>query len=86
MTTWMGWTAAQPSRLTWDEWREQQRGAANVATITTTVGDHSDTLAVPESRIARLEQLCGQLTVENAGLRTALAHWQRQPQPVAVGA
>lgn len=85
MTTWMGWIVAQPSRLTWDEWRNRSQRVASVApTVTSVADDQPATLAMPELRVVELERLCGQLTVENAGLRTALAHWQRQP--VAAGA
>lgn len=85
MTTWMGWIVAQPSRLTWDEWRNRSQRVASVAPPVTSVADDQPaTLAMPELRVVELERLCGQLTVENAGLRTALAHWQRQP--VAAGA
>ena len=84
MTSWMGWVAAQPSRLTWDEWRQRGQQAATEPPVTTPVDNQPALAVIPDVRIAALEQRCGQLTVENAGLRTALAHWQRQP--VAVGA
>lgn len=85
MTTWVGWDAAQPSRLTWEEWQNSsRRGASTVPPVTVFAEDQPAITAMPEPRIVELEQLCGQLTVENAGLRTALAHWQRQP--VAAGA
>jgi hypothetical protein len=81
----MGWVAAQPSRLTWDEWRNRsQRGGSIALPVTAVADDLPSARDMPELRIVELEQICGQLTVENAGLRTALAHWQRQP--VAAGA
>ena len=84
MTTWMGWVAPQPSRLTWDEWRNQSQQGGSITPPIAAADNQPVTLAMPEPRIVELEQLCGQLTVENAGLRTALEHWQRQP--VAAGA
>lgn len=87
MTSWRGWVATQPSRLTWDEWRQyQQRRASGAMPVTPGTHELTDEPAVqalPELRIAALEELCSLLTVENAGLKTALDHWQRQP--VAVG-
>lgn len=118
MTTWKGWTAAQSSRLTWNEWQEQQQRRIFFARLELTksamTGKLSEqqplselsivepaaaptgqpapsvttapaaTMAATALRIAELEQVCGQLAVENAGLKIALAHWQHQP--VAVGA
>ena len=86
MTSWRGWVAAQPSRLTWNEWREQQRRVSAAMSETPDTHDQPADPAMqtlPELRIAALEGLCSLLTVENVGLKTALNHWQRQP--VAVG-
>jgi hypothetical protein len=54
-----------------------------VTPCTNELTDEPAMQALPELRIAALEELCSLLTVENAGLKTALDHWQRQP--VAVG-
>ncbi len=83
MTSWMGWVAAQPSRLTWNEWCAQQQRASSANPEVASAHDQAADPEMPELRIAALEQLCSLLTVENAGLKTALDHWQRQP--VAVG-
>lgn len=93
-TSWMGWSAAQPSRLTWDEWQELQRRRAFFADLKATTavlyGQHpgrapeyeaAATVEQPETadtRVAALEQFCGQLALENAALRAAL-HIQDRP-------
>ena len=78
MAMWRGWSAALPSRLTWNEWQELQRRI---------VGARVEVTPPPVSmsdRVTDLEQFSRRLAVENAALRAALRHWQ--DQPVAVGA
>lgn len=101
MQSWTGWSAAQPSRLAWEEWLELQRRRAFLthleAMAAAMYGRNSArkspgvTLAVgqpgiADARIAYLEQFCGHLALEVATLRVAVQqHQQRQPELVAAG-
>jgi hypothetical protein len=79
MAMWRGWSAALPSRLTWNEWQVLQRGRIFAARVEAPVPDAS-----LNDRVAELEQFSRWLAGENAALRAALRHWQ--DQPVTVGA
>jgi hypothetical protein len=81
MAMWRGWSAALPSRLTWNEWQELQRGRISAARPEATTPD-----AASNDRVAELEQFSRRLAVENAALRIALQHWQDQPVAVGAGA
>ncbi|HEY7340529.1 MAG TPA: hypothetical protein VH591_06595 [Ktedonobacterales bacterium] len=81
MAMWRGWSAALPSRPTWNEWQDLQRRRTFAARVEASPPDVSKS-----DRVAELEQFSRRLAVENAALRIALQHWQDQPVAVGAGA
>ena len=77
MASWKGWSAALPSRLTWNEWQELQRRR-----VVATRVEAPTPGASMSDRVVELEQVCRRLAVENTALRAALRHWQDQPVAV----